>query len=42
MRNEVRGGVLYLTPDGEPVPDATIAMSDQVTTEDKWIAEKVQ
>src|SRR5690242_4097469 len=33
---------LYLTPDGEPVPDATIAMSDQVTAEDKWIAEKVQ
>ncbi|MDV6332272.1 aromatic ring-hydroxylating oxygenase subunit alpha [Asticcacaulis sp. 201] len=33
---------LYLTPDGEPVPEATIAMSDQVTAEDKWIVEKVQ
>ncbi|CAL4866400.1 Carnitine monooxygenase oxygenase subunit [Asticcacaulis sp. MM231] len=33
---------LYLTPGGEPVPDATLAMSDQVTAEDKWIAEKVQ
>lgn len=32
----------YLTPDGEAVPDDTLAMSDQVTAEDKWIAERVQ
>lgn len=33
---------IYLTPDGEPVPHATLAMSDQVTAEDIWIAERVQ
>ena len=33
---------LYLTPGGEPVPEDTLAMSDEVTAEDKWITEKVQ
>ena len=33
---------LYLTPDGEAVPEETLAMSDQVTAEDKWIVERVQ
>ncbi len=32
----------YLTPAGRAVPEATLAMSDQVTAEDKWIAEQVQ
>ncbi len=32
----------YLTPGGAAVPEATLAMSDQVTAEDKWIAEAVQ
>ncbi|ESQ93543.1 hypothetical protein ABAC460_00305 [Asticcacaulis sp. AC460] len=32
----------YLTPGGETVAAETLAMSDQVTAEDKWIAEKVQ
>jgi len=32
----------YLTPDGAAVPQATLTMSDQVTAEDKWIAEVVQ
>lgn len=32
----------YLTPNGRAVPEATLAMSDQVTAEDKWIAEQVQ
>ncbi len=32
----------YLTPDGAGVPQATLDMSDQVTAEDKWIAETVQ
>jgi len=33
---------LYLMPDGEPVPEATLIMSDQVTAEDLWITERVQ
>ena len=33
---------IYLTPGGKGVPDATLAMSDQVTAEDIWIAERVQ
>lgn len=33
---------LYLTPDGEPVASSTLAMSDEVTAEDKWIVERVQ
>jgi len=33
---------LYLTPDGEDVPAETLAMSDQVTAEDKAIVESVQ
>ncbi|WP_443750497.1 aromatic ring-hydroxylating oxygenase subunit alpha [Asticcacaulis solisilvae] len=33
---------IYLTPNGVPVPEATLAMSDQVTAEDIWIAERVQ
>ena len=32
----------YLTPGGEAVSVETLAMSDQVTAEDKWIAERVQ
>jgi len=32
----------YLTPGGAPVPQETLDMSDQVTAEDKWIAETVQ
>ncbi|MBW8881662.1 MAG: Rieske (2Fe-2S) protein, partial [Asticcacaulis sp.] len=32
----------YLTPDGESVSAETLAMSDQVTAEDKWITERVQ
>ncbi|WP_031235329.1 aromatic ring-hydroxylating dioxygenase subunit alpha [Asticcacaulis sp. AC402] len=32
----------YLTPGGETVAAETLAMSDQVTAEDKWIAERVQ
>lgn len=33
---------LYLTPNGDAIPDETIAMSDQVTLEDKWITQRVQ
>ncbi|HVZ99128.1 MAG TPA: aromatic ring-hydroxylating dioxygenase subunit alpha [Caulobacterales bacterium] len=33
---------LYLTPEGEAVADATVAMSDAVVAEDKWIVERVQ
>lgn len=33
---------IYLMPAGVPVPDATMAMSDVVTGEDKWIVERVQ
>ena len=33
---------IYLTPGGIGVPDATLAMSDQVTAEDRWITERVQ
>ena len=33
---------VYLTPGGEPVAAETLAMSDQVTAEDKWITEQVQ
>jgi choline monooxygenase len=33
---------IYLTPDGAPPAAATLAMSDQVTAEDKWITERVQ
>jgi choline monooxygenase len=32
----------YLTPGGEAVSTETMAMSDQVTAEDKWIVERVQ
>lgn len=32
----------YLTPEGEPIPDSTMAMSDQVTAEDIWITQGVQ
>ena len=39
---ETRLDYLYLTPDGEPASDETLAMSDQVTAEDKWIVERVQ
>jgi choline monooxygenase len=39
---QTRLDYFYLTPDGEPVADATFAMSDQVTAEDKWITERVQ
>ena len=33
---------IYLTPNGESVPAATMTLSDQVTAEDKWITERVQ
>lgn len=33
---------LYLNPPGETVSEATLAMSDAVTAEDKWIVELVQ
>jgi choline monooxygenase len=33
---------VYLMPPGEGVSEATLAMSDQVTAEDIWIAERVQ
>ena len=33
---------LYLMPAGESVSAATLAMSDAVTAEDKWITERVQ
>jgi choline monooxygenase len=33
---------LYLTPQGVPVPAQTLALSDAVTAEDKWIVERVQ
>ncbi|MBI1186613.1 MAG: Rieske 2Fe-2S domain-containing protein [Alphaproteobacteria bacterium] len=33
---------LYLTPNGEPVPDETLALSDAVTAEDSWIVARVQ
>jgi choline monooxygenase len=33
---------LYLTPGGEAIADDTLALSDEVTAEDKWITERVQ
>ena len=39
---QTRLDYLYLTPDGEPVAAETLAMSDEVTAEDKWITERVQ
>ncbi len=33
---------LYLMPEGQDVPAATLAMADTVTAEDKWIVERVQ
>lgn len=33
---------LYLTPDGAPPSAETLAMSDAVTAEDRWIVERVQ
>ncbi len=39
---QTRLDYLYLTPDGEPVAGETLAMSDEVTAEDKWITERVQ
>ena len=39
---QTRLDYLYLTPDGESVPAATLDMSDTVTAEDKWITERVQ
>jgi choline monooxygenase len=33
---------LYLTPDGEPAPEATLALSDAVTAEDVAVVEAVQ
>lgn len=33
---------LYLMPEGETVPQATLAMSDAVTAEDRWVTERVQ
>ena len=39
---QTRLDYLYLTPDGEPVAADTLAMSDEVTAEDKWITERVQ
>ncbi len=39
---QTRLDYFYLTPGGEAVADATFAMSDQVTAEDKWITERVQ
>jgi choline monooxygenase len=32
----------YLMPDGEPIADETMTMSDQVTLEDVWITQGVQ
>jgi len=39
---ETRLDYLYLTPDGAPPEATTLAMSDHVTAEDKWIVERVQ
>jgi nitrite reductase/ring-hydroxylating ferredoxin subunit len=39
---ETRLEYLYLMPEGEGVAAATLAMSDAVTAEDKWIVERVQ
>lgn len=39
---ETRLDYFYLTPNGEPLSAETLAMSDQVTAEDKWITERVQ
>lgn len=33
---------VYLNPPGEAVAEATLAMSDAVTAEDRWIVERVQ
>jgi choline monooxygenase len=33
---------VYLTPGGRPVSDETLAMSDAVLAEDRWIVERVQ
>jgi choline monooxygenase len=33
---------LYLTPGGKPVSEETLAMSDAVLAEDRWIVEQVQ
>jgi len=40
--HDVRLDYFYLTPAGAPVAEATMAMSDVVTAEDKWIVERVQ
>lgn len=39
---QTRLDYLYLMPEGEDVAAATLAMSDEVTAEDKWIVERVQ
>jgi len=39
---QVRLDYTYLTPDGEAVSDETLAMSDVVTAEDRWVVERVQ
>lgn len=39
---QTRLDYFYLTPDGEAPAGDTMAMSDQVTAEDKWIVERVQ
>ncbi|THD77648.1 MAG: Rieske (2Fe-2S) protein [Phenylobacterium sp.] len=33
---------LYLTPDGEPVAEQTLAMAAAVVAEDRWVVERVQ
>lgn len=39
---QTRLDYFYLMPEGEAPSAATLAMSDQVTAEDKWIVERVQ
>jgi choline monooxygenase len=33
---------IYLTPKGEAVSNETMAMSDMVLAEDRWVVERVQ
>lgn len=40
--SQTRLEYVYLNPPGETVSEATLAMSDAVTAEDKWIVERVQ
>ncbi len=40
--DKTRLDYMFLTPGGEAAPDETMAMSDRVLAEDRWVVERVQ